>query len=255
MLASAVLRRHPFLPPACHPPGEPNFDIQASVLCRCRWPALRKCCRKSRMHHCAAATSSGRHETCGRQAPLQQPSCHHGRPAPNCKPLRPTVLHAALCTTTSPLSATPPAPLQDRNYLLLHGVTQQQFRRAYPGRRLLFDLGTAQFDSGLRWFVEQFEARGVSFDEIWVRRRRLAAPPGPGPARPKPQRVQLPTVTLCSSWRACTLSTPGPCTCCTHASCPLLHCRPGSSSSWTPPSTGPRCSNACSPCCTSTTAR
>lgn len=31
------------------------------------------CCSQSRMHQCAAATRSGRRETCGRPAPLQQP--------------------------------------------------------------------------------------------------------------------------------------------------------------------------------------
>ncbi|GAB4815494.1 hypothetical protein N2152v2_002540 [Parachlorella kessleri] len=62
----------------------------------------------------------------------------------------------------------PPLPIQDRGYLLLHGLTPQQFQRLYPGKKYLLDLGTADFESSLGWFTEQYASWGVQFDEIWA---------------------------------------------------------------------------------------
>jgi hypothetical protein len=64
----------------------------------------------------------------------------------------------------------PPLPIQDRGYILLHGLTPQQFKRLYPGKKYLLDLGTADFTSSLGWFTEQYGSWGVKFDEIWVSR-------------------------------------------------------------------------------------
>lgn len=55
--------------------------------------------------------------------------------------------------------------VQDRGYLLLAPSTMTEY---FPGRKLLFDLGTGtSFDSSLLWFVEEYQQRGVNFDEIW----------------------------------------------------------------------------------------
>jgi hypothetical protein len=53
---------------------------------------------------------------------------------------------------------------EDRSYILLGGVPESLF----PGRRFLFDMGTASFPSSLGWFVQQFGERGVQFDGIWA---------------------------------------------------------------------------------------
>lgn len=62
----------------------------------------------------------------------------------------------------------PPLPIQDRSYLLLHGLSQQQFQQLYPGRKYLIDMGTATFESSLGWFLEHYGDWGISFDEMWV---------------------------------------------------------------------------------------
>jgi hypothetical protein len=59
--------------------------------------------------------------------------------------------------------------VQSRDYLLLLGMEPQQFHRAYPGRKYFFDLGTSKFPDSLAWFISEYGARGVQFDDIWVR--------------------------------------------------------------------------------------
>lgn len=55
--------------------------------------------------------------------------------------------------------------VQDRDYLYL---APPAFTNDYPGRRLLFDLGTgASFSSSLSWFLEGYGQKGITFDEIW----------------------------------------------------------------------------------------
>lgn len=39
------------------------------------------------------------------------------------------------------------------------------------------DLGTATYNSGLKWFVEEYKKRGVVFDEIWVGAAPCSIPP------------------------------------------------------------------------------
>jgi hypothetical protein len=60
--------------------------------------------------------------------------------------------------------------VQSRSYLLLLGMDPQRFHRTYLGRKYLFDLGTSNFSDSLGWFTAEYGARGVQFDEIWVRR-------------------------------------------------------------------------------------
>ncbi len=56
--------------------------------------------------------------------------------------------------------------VQDRNYMLL---APKDLTHYYPGRKLLFDLGTgSSFQSSLSWFVESYARNGIEFDEIWA---------------------------------------------------------------------------------------
>jgi hypothetical protein len=59
--------------------------------------------------------------------------------------------------------------VQDRACLLLLGMDPERFHRTYPGRNYFFDLGTSKFPDSLGWFTSEYRARGVEFDEIWVR--------------------------------------------------------------------------------------
>ncbi|KAL3132127.1 hypothetical protein ABBQ32_008736 [Trebouxia sp. C0010 RCD-2024] len=55
--------------------------------------------------------------------------------------------------------------VDDRDYLYL---APPDLTNDYPGRKLLFDLGTGtSFSSSLSWFVEAYSNKGVEFDEIW----------------------------------------------------------------------------------------
>lgn len=55
--------------------------------------------------------------------------------------------------------------VQDRSYLYL---APPIFTNDYPGRRVLFDLGTGtSFASSLLWLVEEYGNKGITFDEIW----------------------------------------------------------------------------------------
>ncbi|KAL3156437.1 hypothetical protein ABBQ38_000746 [Trebouxia sp. C0009 RCD-2024] len=55
--------------------------------------------------------------------------------------------------------------VQDRDYLYL---APPDVTNDYPGRKVLFDLGTGtSFSSSLLWFVEAYSNKGVEFDEIW----------------------------------------------------------------------------------------
>lgn len=56
--------------------------------------------------------------------------------------------------------------VQDRDYLL---VANKTLTKHYPGRKLLFDLGSGDsFQSSLSWFVGKYHDQGVEFDEIWA---------------------------------------------------------------------------------------
>lgn len=56
--------------------------------------------------------------------------------------------------------------VQDRNYIFIAPEPLQKF---YPGRKLLFDLGTgASFLSSLTWFADSYTRKGITFDEIWA---------------------------------------------------------------------------------------
>jgi hypothetical protein len=57
---------------------------------------------------------------------------------------------------------------ENRDYLLLPGIGQFEFQHAFFGRKLLFDLGTSSFPTGLGWFMEHYKAHGIIFDEIWA---------------------------------------------------------------------------------------
>ena len=59
-----------------------------------------------------------------------------------------------------------PLDVEDRNFVLL---ATPQLLNDFPGRKFLFDLGTGKsFQSSLLWFVENYEKRGIMFDEIWA---------------------------------------------------------------------------------------
>lgn len=67
--------------------------------------------------------------------------------------------------------STPGGGIGDRSYILLTGLSSEQFARAYPGRKFMFDLGSGiTYQSSLAWFVDAYGAEGIKFDEIWVRR-------------------------------------------------------------------------------------
>lgn len=67
------------------------------------------------------------------------------------------------CSAKSPLVA-----IDSREYLVLSGLDRSVLHKAYPGRKLLFDLGTAGYETSLGWLTETYGALGVDFDEIWA---------------------------------------------------------------------------------------
>lgn len=60
------------------------------------------------------------------------------------------------------------APPEDRSYLLINGMNPTSFRKQYPGKLYLFDLGTSRYSTGLQWFTNTYKTRGIVFDDIWA---------------------------------------------------------------------------------------
>ena len=52
--------------------------------------------------------------------------------------------------------------------MLLNPIPQNTWAALYPGRRMLFDIGTGGYKSGsLPWLTEVYQRRGVQFDDIF----------------------------------------------------------------------------------------
>jgi len=67
---------------------------------------------------------------------------------------------------SAPCTGSAALDVQDRNYMFIAPEPLQKF---YPGRKLLFDLGTgASFVSSLGWFADSYAQKGITFDEIWA---------------------------------------------------------------------------------------
>ncbi len=53
-------------------------------------------------------------------------------------------------------------------YMVIQPFPAADVSRIYPGRKILFDLGTGRFSSGsLPWFLNIFKVKGIDFDEIF----------------------------------------------------------------------------------------
>ena len=57
---------------------------------------------------------------------------------------------------------------EDRSYILVNGVSADEFSAAYPGKRYRFDLGSNKYKTGLSLFVDAYKKHGITFDEIWA---------------------------------------------------------------------------------------
>lgn len=55
--------------------------------------------------------------------------------------------------------------VQDRGYLVLLGSDPAFVKARYPGRRYMFDAGTAAFNSSLAWLTAAYARKGIHFDE------------------------------------------------------------------------------------------
>eukprot|EP00890_Picochlorum_soloecismus_P004060 jgi/Picsp_1/4655/NSC_02025-R1_protein len=74
----------------------------------------------------------------------------HPYALPHCKPDRPDAVH-----------------VQDRSYIAFAGLTSWE-PHLYPGKKYLFDLGTADFETSLKYMIGQYEGMGIHFDRIWA---------------------------------------------------------------------------------------
>lgn len=57
--------------------------------------------------------------------------------------------------------------VQDRSYIAFAGLSSWE-PHLYPGKRYLFDLGTADFKTSLQYILAQYEDLGIQFDRIWA---------------------------------------------------------------------------------------
>lgn len=110
----------------------------------------------------AALTTANEHifselvyeNTCNKQqiSQLVEPlvgNFRHPHSIAHCKPAGPAVVGA-----------------EDRDYILLAGMSAADLNKTYPGRKYLFDLGTGRYGSSLAWLVDAYRKRGVEFDEV-----------------------------------------------------------------------------------------
>lgn len=56
---------------------------------------------------------------------------------------------------------------QDRSYIAFGGASRVD-DSFYPGKRYLFDLGTAAFWTSLQYFISRYSGLGIEFDSIWA---------------------------------------------------------------------------------------
>ncbi|KAL4854373.1 hypothetical protein ACK3TF_004889 [Chlorella vulgaris] len=69
------------------------------------------------------------------------------------------------CTACNPTHV----PLDCRDYLILgSGLRRDDFHKVYNGRKLLFDFGTSDYSTSLKWLVDKYADNGVNFDAIWA---------------------------------------------------------------------------------------
>ena len=58
--------------------------------------------------------------------------------------------------------------VQDRAYIMAAPIPASDFLNMYPGRKYLFDLGTASYPTSMAWLTQRYEKFGLHFDEIWA---------------------------------------------------------------------------------------
>ncbi|GAB4817211.1 hypothetical protein N2152v2_004257 [Parachlorella kessleri] len=70
----------------------------------------------------------------------------------------------------------PQAGIESRDYVLFGGLSKEQFSKAYPGKKYLFDLGTAAFKTSIPWFQQRLREYGHEFEEIWAWEVKIQEP-------------------------------------------------------------------------------
>jgi hypothetical protein len=74
----------------------------------------------------------------------------HPYALPHCKPDKINAVH-----------------VQDRSYIAFAGMKSWE-QDLFPGKKYLFDLGTADFETSLAYIIAQYEELGIHFDRIWA---------------------------------------------------------------------------------------
>lgn len=64
-------------------------------------------------------------------------------------------------------SSAPAVDVQDRSYIAFGGLDDLD-QAVYPGKKYLFDLGTADFASSLSYLISTYDKINISFDRIWA---------------------------------------------------------------------------------------
>ncbi|KAI8100260.1 hypothetical protein M9435_006745 [Picochlorum sp. BPE23] len=64
-------------------------------------------------------------------------------------------------------AAKPAVDAQDRSYIAFGGL-QELDKNVYPGKKYLFDLGTADFATSIGYFISTYHSLGIDFDRIWA---------------------------------------------------------------------------------------
>lgn len=68
-----------------------------------------------------------------------------------------------------PHPGAPKVDIEDRSYVLIPGLTSEQFKANHKGKAYLLDLGTAEFRTSVGYFNQRYGELGLVFDEVWVR--------------------------------------------------------------------------------------
>ena len=71
----------------------------------------------------------------------------------------------------------PEVPIESRDYILFTGHSKSDIEKYYPGKKYLFDLGTAQFPTSLGYLTKAYAKHGITFDEIWAWELQPQLPP------------------------------------------------------------------------------
>jgi len=61
----------------------------------------------------------------------------------------------------------PAVNVQDRSYIAFGGMHKLD-KSVYPGKKYLFDLGTADFATSIGYFISTYQGLGIDFDRIWA---------------------------------------------------------------------------------------